>query len=102
MIDLKRYITPPNVFVVLVVLYFIVSNERKMYINTGPDPVTIKFEKDIAEMRSKIQVLEHSDSLHVKKIIDYAKIIVQNNHVVDAYSDEQLERAFAELTARKK
>ena len=96
--DWKKYITIPNVFILLVVAYFVVLSERKMYVNTGPDPITIQFEKDLAEMRLNVQALNDADSIHYHKIIDYAKILIKNDVVVDSYSNEQLDSAFAALT----
>jgi len=69
-----------------------------MYINTGPDPTTIQFEKDLAEMRTELRSIERADSLHLQNIIDYAKQIIENNIGVDHYDDIQLDSAFAVLT----
>lgn len=81
-------------------VYFVIYSERKLYVNTGPDPATIQFQNDFAAMKSKVEALEKADSIQVEKIKDYAKIIIENNNVVDGYTNEQLDSAFAALTRR--
>jgi len=96
--NFKDLFTPKNVFIVLVVAYFIILNERKMYVNTGPDPATIEFQKYMIETNARIHSMERADSVHLQNVIDYAKQIIKNNGDVDGYDVDQLDSAFATLT----
>ena len=98
-VDIKKHLTLPNIFIFGVVVYFIIYSERKMYINTGPDPATIQWEKDFSEMKLEVEALKKADSIHVTNTLNYVKTIIENNNAVDGYSIEQLDSAFAALTA---
>ena len=90
---MKQYLTPQNIFVVIVFIYLVFSFERYLKINTDHTDSLVEYQNDKLEMQETIGILE-------KKINNYEVQIIQNNIDILNMSSSERDSARALLNPR--